>query len=432
MKIVEWNLLSNSDKEKMMSRGEYSQDCTLVEQTQKIIDEVKREGDAGLLRLTEKFDKVALENLKATEAEFKVAQSMITSQEMQAIKIAIERIKAYSTQQIPESYVYEEEGIRCERQARPIQAVGLYVPGGTAPLVSTVMMLAIPALVAGCKRRILCTPPDKSGNISPALLMAAKACGVNEVFKVGGAQAIAAMAYGTNTVPKVDKIFGPGNAWVTQAKMLCALQGKVSIDMPAGPSELLVIADQTANYKCVAADLLSQAEHDSLSQVVLVTPDRVFAQNVLTELRVQLEQLPRKKIAEQSIAKSLIIIVENMNQAIEINNKYAPEHLSLQIQDPLAYQSLIDSAGTVFLGNNTAESMGDYITGANHVLPTSGYARSQSGLSVLDFMKWVGFQYVSNVALKKLGPIAQQLAEMEGLKGHKNAISYRLGEIENV
>ncbi len=432
MKMIEWKLLSNSDKEKITSRNQYAQRDDIVEKTQKIIDAVKQEGDAALLRLTEKFDQAILQALKVSEIEFKSAQTMVDSAELEAIKIAIERIRAYNIRQLPETYVYEAEGIRCERQARPIQSVGLYVPGGTAPLISTVMMLAIPALVAGCKRRILCTPPDQNGNISPALLMAAKACGIDDVFKVGGAQAIAAMAYGTMTVPKVDKIFGPGNAWVTQAKILCAMQAQVSIDLPAGPSELFVIADESANPIFVAADLLSQAEHDILSQVVLATPDKLFAENVLKEIKIQLEKLPRKKIAEKSIENSLIVLVNNIREAIEISNSYAPEHLSLQVKNPFDYQSEIESAGTVFLGDNTAESMGDYITGANHVLPTSGYARSQSGLSVLDFMKWVGFQEVSNTGLKKLGPVAQQLAEMEGLNAHKNAIGYRLSECKNV
>lgn len=432
MKMIEWKLLSNSDKEKITSRNQYAQRDDIVEKTQKIIDAVKQEGDAALLRLTEKFDQAILQALKVSEIEFKSAQTMVDSAELEAIKIAIERIRAYNIQQLPETYVYEAEGIRCERQARPIQSVGLYVPGGTAPLISTVMMLAIPALVAGCKRRILCTPPDQNGNISPALLMTAKACGIDDIFKVGGAQAIAAMAYGTMTVPKVDKIFGPGNAWVTQAKILCAMQAQVSIDLPAGPSELFVIADKSANPIFVAADLLSQAEHDILSQVVLATPDKLFAENVLKEIKIQLEKLPRKKIAEKSIENSLIIIVNDIKEAIEISNGYAPEHLSLQVKNPFDYQSEIESAGTVFLGNNTAESMGDYINGANHVLPTSGYARSQSGLSVLDFMKWVGFQEVSNAGLKKLGPVAQQLAEMEGLNAHKNAIGYRLSECKNV
>ncbi|MCS5708108.1 histidinol dehydrogenase [Candidatus Berkiella cookevillensis] len=432
MKTIEWKLLSNSDKEKIINRNQCAQRDDILEKTQQIIEAVKQEGDAALLRLTEKFDQVVLQELKVSETEFKLAQTKVDSAELKAIKVAIERIKAYNIRQLPEAYVYEEEGIRCERQARPIQSVGLYVPGGTAPLISTVMMLAIPALVAGCKRRILCTPPDLNGNISPVLLIAAKICGIDEIFKVGGAQAIAAMAYGTMTVPKVDKIFGPGNAWVTQAKILCAIQAQVSIDLPAGPSELFVIADKSANPVFVAADLLSQAEHDILSQVVLATPDKLLAETVLKEIKIQLEKLPRKNIAEKSIENSLIIIVDDIKEAIEISNGYAPEHLSLQLKNTFDYQSMIESAGTVFLGNNTAESMGDYITGANHVLPTSGYARSQSGLSVLDFMKWVGFQEVSDAGLKKLGPIAQQLAEMEGLNGHKNAISYRLSEFENV
>ncbi|MGE4350536.1 MAG: histidinol dehydrogenase, partial [Candidatus Berkiella sp.] len=333
MKMIEWKLLSNSDKEKITSRNQYAQRDDIVEKTQKIIDAVKQEGDAALLRLTEKFDQAILQALKVSEIEFKSAQTMVDSAELEAIKIAIERIRAYNIRQLPETYVYEAEGIRCERQARPIQSVGLYVPGGTAPLISTVMMLAIPALVAGCKRRILCTPPDQNGNISPALLMAAKACGIDDVFKVGGAQAIAAMAYGTMTVPKVDKIFGPGNAWVTQAKILCAMQAQVSIDLPAGPSELFVIADESANPIFVAADLLSQAEHDILSQVVLATPDKLFAENVLKEIKIQLEKLPRKKIAEKSIENSLIVLVNNIREAIEISNSYAPEHLSLQVKN---------------------------------------------------------------------------------------------------
>jgi histidinol dehydrogenase len=430
MKIISWQNLASPEGAVLLKRKNDLKSTELIQQTQAIMEAVKVNGDDALLAFTGQWDKAKLTQIKVTSDDFGIAQEALSQIEKRAIMAAISRIQLYHQQQVPENIVLaSNDGIRCERQARPIERVGLYVPAGTAPLISTVMMLAIPARIAGCLTRILCTPPNPSGEIDPAILFAAKACGIEDVYKVGGAQAIAAMAYGTQTIPKVDKIYGPGNAWVTQAKMQCAMQGAVSIDIPAGPSELLVIADQYANPQFVAADLLSQAEHDSEAQVLLLTPDRALAEKVVIALQDQVALLPKKAIAESALAKGLIILVKSIEQAIEISNQYAPEHLSLQIENPESVQAAVQSAGTVFVGKYSAESMGDYITGANHVLPTAGFARSISGLSVTDFMKWVGFQQVTVAGLKKWGPIAEQLATMEGMLAHKQAITYRLQEV---
>jgi histidinol dehydrogenase len=308
---------------------------------------------------------------------------------------------------------------------------GIYVPGGTAPLISTVLMLGVPAQMAECPLRILSTPPNQDGSISPSILFAAKLCGIQNVFKVGGAQAIAAMAYGTQTIPKVDKIFGPGNSWVTQAKMQVSQDAFGSaIDMPAGPSEVMIIADDESNCDYVAADLLSQAEHGPDSQVLLITLSESFAIKTRQALIRQLAMLPRMQIAKQALENSSMIIVSTLEEAIEISNAYAPEHLILQIRNAKKYIPIIKNAGSVFIGPWTPETLGDYVTGANHVLPTNGYARSYSGLSVLDFMKFISFQTVTQQGLANIGPYAEKLAALEGLSAHKNAVSLRLKENE--
>lgn len=432
MKIVFWKELTKSQQEQILQRSIALQ-ANIVEETSRIIEEIKLNQDEGLKKLTLSFDKVMLNDLVVSEKEKRLARKQLTIKEKEVLRTAKNRIEAHAVAQFPKIWRYDsQDGIVCERQPRAIESVGLYVPGGTAPLVSTVMMLAIPAKVAGCSERILCTPPNREGEISPYILVAAQDCGIEKIYKVGGAQAIAAMAYGTQSVPKVDKIFGPGNAWVTQAKLLCALKGIVNIDMPAGPSELMMITDESANPKFVAADLLSQAEHDPQAQVFLITTALSLAQHVVQEIDKQKTQLERIDIIQQALKNSKIIVVESLLEAIEISNRYAPEHLSLQLKDAQPWISRIEHAGTVFVGEWAAESLGDYITGANHVLPTQGYTRSWSGLSVMDFIKWVGFQYVEKQGLIKIGQHAAQLAYFEKLHAHEMAVKIRLEEIVHV
>ncbi|MBI2791402.1 MAG: histidinol dehydrogenase [Gammaproteobacteria bacterium] len=432
MKTVNWNALNKQQKDECLQRPSGSSNDDIIEITRNIISTVRREGDAALRQYSLQFDGAALEDFLVSDQEFIEAKAEVSSEILEAIRFAIKRLTAYSKAQLPENFIFDsKDGVICERQYRPIQRVGLYVPGGTASLVSTLTMLAVPAQVAGCGQKILCSPPNKMGKISPFILAAAYECGISQVFKLGGAQAIAAMAYGTQSIPKVDKIFGPGNRFVTQAKMICSQDEKgASIDLPAGPSEILIIADSSANPIFVAADLLSQAEHDSDSQVLLLTTSEDFVAKVMACLQEQLSKLPRKEIATKALEKSIAIIVDSIPEAIEISNLYAPEHLSLQVQDPRQYICFIQNAGTVFLDKWTAESLGDYVTGANHVLPTAGFARMESGLSVLDFMKMIGVQEVTRTGFSKLGSYAQTLATLEQLQGHANAVTVRLNEIK--
>ncbi len=434
MKTHTWNNLSATEQQLQLARPASSQLYSIQEKTQKIIDRVKAEGDSALIALTATHDQVALAQLAITASEFTTAKNQISSKAQAALKSAFQQITTYHQAQQPGIHKIETApGIYCERLPRAIDRVGLYVPGGSAPLISTLLMLAIPAQLAGCPLRILCTPPNKAGTIDPHLLAAAELCDIQQIYKVGGAQAIAAMAYGTQSIPKVDKIFGPGNAWVTAAKMLVSQDANgASIDMPAGPSELLVIADSHANPEFVAADLLSQAEHGPDSQVLLLTPSAELAAQVNNELRQQLPHLLRCAIAEQALEHGRIIIVPTLDQAFIISNTYAPEHLSLQVANPENYLPHISNVGAVFMGTWSAEAMGDYITGSNHVLPTSGFARACSGLSLVDFMKFISVQKVTESALHKLGPFVEHLAELEGLGAHKNAVSIRLAAIDQV
>lgn len=432
MKIVYWDKLAQAQQKQILSRITQSNEVAR-QQTQEIIERVKIEQDTALYDYTAQFDNAELKSLTVTEREFATAYTKISQDELAAIKQAIKRIADYQQSQLPENSYYDsQDGVLLARQARAINKVGLYVPAGTAPLISTVLMLAVPAKVAGCVQRIICTPPMGDGSVNPAILVAAQEAGATTVYKIGGAQAIAAMAYGTQTIPKVDKIFGPGNQWVTMAKQLCAQSQAVSIDMPAGPSEILVIGDKTCNPEFVAADLLSQAEHDVASQAIFITTCVDKANQVQACVQKQLQTLERSQIAVKALENSAIIIVDTLLQAIAISNEYAPEHLSLQMQNPEQYQTRIDNAGTVFLGHLTCEALGDYITGANHVLPTSGFAKSISGLSILDFMKWVGFQTVTEQGLANIGPTAVRLANMEQLQGHAQAVTLRLKEVNNV
>jgi histidinol dehydrogenase len=428
MKIYNWNQLSEAEQQKVLQRPSLSTDNSIKEKTQDIINQVILNSDAALKELTARYDRVNLNQLQTSLAEFEEANAQINEFNMAAIKFAYKQINTFHAAQLMQSEVIETyPGIYCERQSRPIARVGLYVPGGTAPLISTLLMLAIPAQIAGCPLKILCTPANSNGKLDPNLLVAAKLCGIEHIFKVGGAQAIAAMAYGTKSIPKVDKIFGPGNSWVTQAKLLVSQDPNgASIDMPAGPSEVMVIADDCANPNYVAADLLSQAEHGKDSQVILICLSQEFALEVQRAIKLQEITLSRREIIDQALLNSRIIVAENIKQAIAINNLYAPEHLILQVMQPEKYIADVQNAGAVFLGPWSAETMGDYVTGSNHVLPTNGYARSYSGLSLSDFMKCISFQTVTLKAIQEIGGFAEKLAEMEGLAAHKQAISLRL------
>lgn len=430
MKITDWNSQNDFEKRVLLQRP-VVHNAELDSGVANIVNQVKTKGDVALLELTEKFDRVKLKDITVSESEFALAQQIVSPDIKASMQIAIDRISHYQTACLPKAMIIDTaDGIVCQKIPRAIERVGLYVPGGQAPLVSTVMMLAIPAKIAECQTRILCTPPNLHGQINPAILVCAKLCGINTIYKVGGAQAVAAMAYGTETILKVDKIFGPGNAWVTAAKLLVSNDPLgASIDCPAGPSELLIIADQTANAEFIAADLLSQAEHGVDSQVILITTSSVLAESVIQCLTQQLAFLPRQTVAQQSLQNGSMIIVETLNEAINISNQYAPEHLILNIENPQAYVAQVQNAGAIFLGQWTPETMGDYITGSNHVLPTYGYANRYSGLSVSDFMKIISVQQVSKKGLKLLGDAAMQLATMENLMAHKNAVQVRLDNI---
>jgi len=395
-----------------------------------ILELVKRKGDKALIELTKKFDKVAIRKLQVDEKIIKSAAKNIPAPLKRAIDAAYKNIYTFHVPQISKTEKIETTpGVLCWRTSIGIEKVGLYIPGGSAPLFSTVLMLGIPAQIAGCKEVILCTPPDKNGEINPAILYAANKCGIKKVYSVGGAQAIAAMAYGTKTIPKVDKIFGPGNSFVMIAKQLVSLTG-VAIDMPAGPSEVLVIADDSANASFVAADLLSQAEHGPDSQVILVSTSKKLIDLVKKELALQLKALPRKATAEKALANSRAILVNNLDDAINFSNQYAPEHLILSCGNTEKTATKVINAGSVFIGNYSPESAGDYASGTNHTLPTNGYARAYSGVSVDSFVKKITFQKITPQGLLKLGPVIEIMAEAENLQAHKNAVSIRINEIK--
>ncbi len=426
MKTLIWNQLSNLEKTKALARPQSASNISA--KVAAIIDAVRAEGDQALLNFTQEFDRVTLSSLQVGADEFTQARQNIAPELLSAMNFAFKQIEAYHRAQMPKaSSIETTPGIVCERQARPIDAVGLYIPGGSAPLISTVLMLGVPARLAGCTTKVLCTPANKNGVVDPAILVAAQLCGIDQVFKVGGAQAIAAMAYGTKSIPKVLKIFGPGNAWVTAAKVLVAQdpQGAL-IDMPAGPSELMVLADEAANPEYIAADLLSQAEHGPDSQVLCISTSGTQINKVKAAIIAQTQGALRQNIIEQSLAHARFIEVQDIDTALDIANTYAPEHLILQVREPSKYMAKINNAGAVFLGPWSAETMGDYITGSNHVLPTHGYARNISGLSLLDFMKFISFQTVSRKGLEVAGPYAEIMAQQEGLMAHKNAVSIRL------
>ncbi|MEL5895350.1 histidinol dehydrogenase [Bacteroides sp. GD17] len=396
-----------------------------------IIDRVKAEGDRAVLEYEAKFDKAVLASLAVSEEEQEEAEALVSEELKAAIRLAKQNIETFhAAQRFEGKKVQTQPGVTCWQKAVAIEKVGLYIPGGTAPLFSTVLMLAVPARIAGCKEIVLCTPPGKDGKVHPAVLFAARVAGVSRIFKAGGVQAIAAMAYGTESVPKVYKIFGPGNQYVTAAKQLVSLRD-VAIDMPAGPSEVEVLADETANPVFVAADLLSQAEHGVDSQAMLITTSAWLQQAVKAEVERQLDLLPRKEIAEKSLANSKLIVVHNMEEAIELTNAYAPEHLIVETADYLSVAERVVNAGSVFLGSLTPESAGDYASGTNHTLPTNGYAKAYSGVSLDSFIRKITFQEIKPEGIRTIGPAIETMAANEHLDAHKNAVTVRLEVINH-
>ncbi len=396
-----------------------------------VFGEVALKGDEALKRYTEKFDGISLSTIPVDESEIQAASKGVSEALKQAITQAKDQITAFHlAQKTPTISVENIPGVLCWQEKRPIEKVGIYIPGGSAPLFSTILMLAVPAQLAGCKEIILCTPPNKAGGVHPAILFTAALCGISQIFKVGGIQAIAAMTYGTPQIPKVYKIFGPGNQYVTVAKQWATKQG-VAIDMPAGPSELLVMADQTANAAFIASDLLSQAEHGADSQVIFVTTYEPLLAQVAEELERQLKNLPRKEIAAQAIANSKSFFMPNKEAAVALVNSYAPEHYILCVSDEDYYLSNLTAAGSVFVGNYSPESAGDYASGTNHTLPTNGYARQYSGVNLDAFLKQMTFQKLTAHGLEQLGETIELMAAAEGLEAHKNAVSIRLAAIKN-
>lgn len=391
-----------------------------------IFEEVKKNGDQALFDFNKKFDAVDIENLSPSIDEVQNSENLISEDLKNAIQTAKENItKFHQSQKAEIQKIETTKGVICWRESRAIEKVGIYIPGGTAPLFSTVLMLAIPAQLAGCKEIILCTPPDKKGEINPAILYTAKLCGITKIFKTGGAQAVAAMTFGTESIPNVYKIFGPGNQFVVAAKELAQNYG-VAIDMPAGPSEVLIIADENAVPEFCAADLLSQAEHGSDSQVIFISTDAKILEETMEETQEQLENLPRNEFARQSLSNSHFILIKSLDEALEFSNLYAPEHLILAITDFEKYIPAIENAGSVFLGNYSCESAGDYASGTNHTLPTNGFAKNYSGVSLDSFVKKITFQNLSKEGIQNLGKTIEVMAEAEGLFAHKNAVSIRL------
>lgn len=393
-----------------------------------VLADIRGRGDKAILEYEERFDKVKLSSLTVTREEIEASESLVSEELKAAIRLAKRNIQTFHRSQIFESKKIETiQGVTCWQKAVAIEKVGLYIPGGTAPLFSTVLMLAVPAKIAGCKEIVLCSPPNKEGKIHPAILFAAKEAGVDKIFKIGGIQAIGAMAYGTKSVPKVYKIFGPGNQYVMAAKQLVSLRD-VAIDMPAGPSEVQVIADDTANPAFVAADLLSQAEHGADSQVILTTTSEPFIADVLQEIEQQLVELPRREIAEKALQNSKLILLKDNNEIIDMTNQYAPEHLIIETSDYMDIADEVINAGSVFLGHYTPESAGDYASGTNHTLPTNGYATAYSGVNLDSFVKKITFQKITKDGMRNLGPAIEVMAENEELYAHKNAVTLRLKE----
>lgn len=410
----------------MMTRRPVIQREELSDLVQDIFEQVQRNGDQALLEFSRKFDRASLEAVAVSEAEIKAAEKAVSHELKAAIIQAKDNItRFHAAQQNRIEKIETTAGVVCWRESRAIEKVGIYIPGGTAPLFSTVLMLAIPASLAGCSEIILCTPPDQNGTINPAIMYAAQLCGVSQVFKAGGAQAVAAMTFGTESIPSVNKIFGPGNQYVVAAKEYAQRFG-VAMDMPAGPSEVLVIADESAIPEFCAADLLSQAEHGSDSQVVFITTNEQVFNRTIEETEKQLKELPRNQLAAKALANSHFIILDSIAEALEFSNLYAPEHLIMAVNKFEEYLSKVQNAGSVFLGNYSCESAGDYASGTNHTLPTNGFASNYSGVSLDSFVKKITFQHLTEEGLNNLGPTIELMAEAEGLMAHKNAVTIRL------
>ncbi|ATI47712.1 histidinol dehydrogenase [Vibrio parahaemolyticus] len=427
MRTVVWQSLSEEQQDAILERPAIAEGANITAAVADVIAKVRTQGDAALLELTEKFDRVKPESIRVPSKEINAASERLSAEMKQALEQAYSNIAKFHKAQKPQPIKVETQpGVMCEQVTRPIQKVGLYIPGGSAPLPSTVLMLGVPAKIAGCRKVVLCSPPP----IADEILYVAKLCGIDEVYNVGGGQAVAAMAYGTKSVSKVDKIFGPGNAYVTEAKRQVSNDFRgAAIDMPAGPSEVLVIADETADPDFIAADLLSQAEHGPDSQVVLVTPSPIVADQVTDAVQRQLKALSRADIAQKALASSLIIISESITQAVSISNYYGPEHLIVQTKNPRELLPLLDNAGSIFLGDWSPESAGDYASGTNHVLPTYGYTRTYSSLGLADFSKRMTVQELSAEGLQNLAPTVVTMAEAEGLDAHKRAVTIRVEKL---
>ncbi|HAS6985803.1 histidinol dehydrogenase [Vibrio parahaemolyticus] len=427
MRTVVWQSLSEEQQDTILERPAIAEGANITAAVADVIAKVRTQGDAALLELTEKFDRVKPESIRVPSKEINAASERLSAEMKQALEQAYSNIAKFHKAQKPQPIKVETQpGVMCEQVTRPIQKVGLYIPGGSAPLPSTVLMLGVPAKIAGCRKVVLCSPPP----IADEILYVAKLCGIDEVYNVGGGQAVAAMAYGTKSVSKVDKIFGPGNAYVTEAKRQVSNDFRgAAIDMPAGPSEVLVIADETADPDFIAADLLSQAEHGPDSQVVLVTPSPIVADQVTDAVQRQLKALSRADIAQKALASSLIIISESITQAVSISNYYGPEHLIVQTKNPRELLPLLDNAGSIFLGDWSPESAGDYASGTNHVLPTYGYTRTYSSLGLADFSKRMTVQELSAEGLQNLAPTVVTMAEAEGLDAHKRAVTIRVEKL---
>ncbi|MCG8236320.1 histidinol dehydrogenase [Tenacibaculum finnmarkense] len=427
MKIIKYP--AKKDWASLCKRAILNQN-NLQEMVQTVLNDVKINQNKALTKYAKLFDKVSLTSFEINQQEIQEADKLVSSALKEAIQLAKSNIEIFhNSQKEEENKVITTKGVTCWRKSVAIEKVGLYIPGGSAPLFSTILMLAIPAKIAGCKEIVLCTPPNKEGKVHPAILYTAALVGVTKIFKVGGAQAIAAMAYGTETIPSVYKILGPGNQYVTKAKELVQQQG-IAIDMPAGPSEVLVIADQTSNAKFVAADLLSQAEHGADSQAVLLTTSSEIAQNILAEVNRQVKELSRRETAEKALENSFVIILNSSDEMISFSNEYAPEHLIIASENASIYIDKISNAGSVFLGNYSCESAGDYASGTNHTLPTNGYAKNYSGVSLDSFIKKITFQQVTKQGIATIGKAIELMAEAEGLQAHKNAVTLRLKDIE--
>ncbi len=427
--ITIWDDATELERDALLARPVLSQSAAISDAARDIVDSVRAQGDAAVFELTEKYDGATLTELRVSDAELSAASAQLNAAELAAIDVAIANVRHFHEQQMPSSITVETlPGVLCERISQALDSVGLYVPAGTAPLPSAAIMLAVPAVIAACPKIILCTPPRPDGTADPAVLVAASRAGVNEIYSVGGAQAIAAMAFGTASIPKVRKILGPGNAWVTAAKSIVSTDPNgAAIDMPAGPSEVLVIADASASAEFVAADLLSQAEHGADSQVLLVATDESFSRAVQKEIGEQLAGLSRADTAALALEQSRILVASDVLAAIQISNRYAPEHLILQVENARDHLPAVRNAGSVFIGQWTPESVGDYCSGTNHVLPTYGYAATYSGLGVDQYMRQMTIQELSRDGLATLAPTVVSLAGLEGLDAHAAAVTRRLG-----